>query len=301
LSQLFQKLFQDLPQLDFSDQFGFRPTGSTTAAVITLLHTVTDMLTSNAYVRVIALDFSKAFDTVRHVTLFNKLSKIDVPDEIYNWMRNGYDGRTDRRTALPSMERYQNPSKFCHLLFRAQLSVQPRMYVVTAADLKTLHSGNKLLKYADDTYLVIPAVNTITVQDELNQITEWSRANNLRLNHAKTQEIIFVRKRAPQKHTVIPDVIPGITRVQSLKVLGVFVSDHLSASEHVTEIIAACCCSLYALKILKAHGLTGQAIHTVFKATVQAKLLYCAPAWSGFCSAADRDRLDSFFNRCKKL
>ena len=59
-----------------------------------MLHTVTDMLTSNAYVRVIALDFNKAFDTVRHVTLFNKLSKIDVPDEIYNWMRNGYDGRT---------------------------------------------------------------------------------------------------------------------------------------------------------------------------------------------------------------
>ena len=60
------------------------------------------------------------------------------------------------------------------------------------------------------------------------------------------------------------------------------------------------CRSLYALKILKAHGLTGQAVHTVFKATVQAKLLYCAPAWSGFCSAADRDRLDSFFNHCKK-
>jgi hypothetical protein len=75
---------------------------------------------------------------------------------------------TEARTALTSTESYQNPSKFCHLLFRAQLSVQPRMYVVTAADLKTLHSGNNLLKYADGTYLVIPAVNTITVQDELN-------------------------------------------------------------------------------------------------------------------------------------
>ena len=36
----------------------------------------------------------------------------------------------------------------------------PDSYVVMAADLKTLHSGNRLLKDADDTYLVIPAVNT---------------------------------------------------------------------------------------------------------------------------------------------
>jgi len=28
---------------------------------------------------------------------------------------------------------------------------------------------------------------------------------------------------------------------------------------------------------------------------------YCAPAWSGTCSAADRMRLDSFLNRCKRL
>jgi len=34
-----------------------------------------------------------------------------------------------------------------------------------------------------------------------------------------------------------------------------FVSDHLSASGHVTETIVACVRSLYALKVLKAHGL----------------------------------------------
>ena len=36
-------------------------------------------------------------------------------------------------------------------------------------------------------------------------------------------------------------------------------------------------------------------------ATVVGKLLYCAPAWSGFCSAADCTRLNSFLRRCDKL
>ena len=54
--------------LDLTDHFAFRPTVSTTAALITLLHTITSMLTASTYVRVLALDFSRAFDTVRYFT-----------------------------------------------------------------------------------------------------------------------------------------------------------------------------------------------------------------------------------------
>jgi len=46
----------------FHDQFAFRPTSSTTAAPIYLLHTLTDLLQTHDYVHVIALDFSKAFE-----------------------------------------------------------------------------------------------------------------------------------------------------------------------------------------------------------------------------------------------
>ena len=61
------------PSLIFSDQFAFRPTGSTTAAVIAILH-CTNLLSDHLYVIVISLDFSKAFDTVRHATLLEKFA-----------------------------------------------------------------------------------------------------------------------------------------------------------------------------------------------------------------------------------
>jgi len=70
--------------LMFQDQFAFRPTGSTTAALIYLLHTLTDFLQTNDYVHVIALDFSKAFDTVRHFTLVSKLANFTLPDYLHN-------------------------------------------------------------------------------------------------------------------------------------------------------------------------------------------------------------------------
>jgi len=53
-------------ELCFDDQFAFRPTGSTTAAVIVLLHTVRTMLSTDQNVHVFSFDFSKAFDTVTH-------------------------------------------------------------------------------------------------------------------------------------------------------------------------------------------------------------------------------------------
>jgi len=43
------------PSLQFADQFAFRPTGSTTAAMIVLLSTLADLLSSEPYVIVISL------------------------------------------------------------------------------------------------------------------------------------------------------------------------------------------------------------------------------------------------------
>ena len=65
--------------LTFTDQFAFRPTGSTTAAVIWILYTITQLLSQHDYVIVLALDFSKAFDSVRRSTLFDKLALCAYP------------------------------------------------------------------------------------------------------------------------------------------------------------------------------------------------------------------------------
>jgi len=44
-------------------------------------------------------------------------------------------------------------------------------------------------------YIIIPAVNVGSLSSELCNITEWAHKNNLKLNLAKSQEIIFVDTR----------------------------------------------------------------------------------------------------------
>ena len=81
---IYPPLLTPPPSLVFDDQFAFRPTGSTIAAVIAILQTVTNFLSDHPYVTVISLDFSKAFDTVRHATVLQKFAQLDIPDAVYN-------------------------------------------------------------------------------------------------------------------------------------------------------------------------------------------------------------------------
>ena len=57
---------------------------------------------------------------------------------------------------------------------------------------------------------------------------------------------------------------------------------------------------LVALRVLRSHCLPDldQSLKDVFQATVIGKIMYCAPAWHGFCSASDYSRLNSFLRRC---
>ena len=55
------------------------------AAVIGLWQHVTELLKTNEFVVIISTDYSKAFDTLRHSALAEKLNTSDIPDNIYNW------------------------------------------------------------------------------------------------------------------------------------------------------------------------------------------------------------------------
>ena len=65
--------------------------------------------------------------------------------------------------------------------------------------------------------------------------------------------------------------------------------------------IASCSSLLCVLRVLRQHGMPNTSLQDVFRSTVMSKMLYCCQAWSGFCSTADRQRLDSFIRHCIKL
>ena len=105
-----------------------------------------------------------------------------------------------------------------------------------------------------------------------------------------------------RRAVVIPaPAVPDIPRVDKIKALGVTLSRRFSVSQHVDQLLISCSQSLFALRTLRHHGLPTDALHAVFQATVVSKLAYASPAWWGFTSAADRDRLEAFLRRSATL
>ena len=70
----------------------------------------------------------------------------------------------------------------------------------------------------------------------------------------------------------------------------------LSVNQH-TNVIASCAQTFHALRVLRAHGLNKDALEGVFKAVVIAKLTYASPAWWGFTTAHDRQKMESVIRR----
>ena len=282
------------PELSFSDQFAFKP-ASTTAAIIDMFQAIIEMLQTNPYVIVIALDFSKAFDTVRHASVADKMAKLNMSDNVYNWIIDFLEGHSHQTNFGGRKSQFLKIS--ASIIQGSGLG--PATYSVVASDLRPLFPGNRLFKFADDTYLVIPASNVNSRCLELKHVQDWATANNLQLNTKKSQEMVFTKPRGRNTKVVVP-AIPDVERVTSLKMLGVIISHNFSMDEHVSAIISSSGQALYALRILKSHGMSNACLQAVYQSTVVSRLTYACQAWRGFASRAALDRLDSFLRRSIK-
>ena len=154
--------------------------------------------------------------------------------------------------------------------------------------------GNQLCKYADDTYLIVPSINSSSIPSELDHIDTWASENNLRLNPSKSCEIVFKK---PRSRIQEPTLVPGLSRVTSLKVLGVTLQSNFSMTEHISNVVSKAGQSMYALRMLKGNGLANHQLHTVSNATYLFNpMTYASPAWRWFASCEDNLRLQSTFN-----
>ena len=121
------------------------------------------------------------------------------------------------------MNRKNTPKCFCHIFYKTR----PILYVVDNCQYypglgnwpchircnrgrptHRLPLYNLILKYADDTYLIVPASNIQSRSAELQNVEQWATINNLKLNRAKTNEIIITTKGKSKSLQPLPPLLP---------------------------------------------------------------------------------------------
>jgi len=134
---------------------------------------------------------------------------------IYNWVVNYFNNRSHIISHQGALSRLVviNASMI-------QGSVMgPPSYIVQASGLHPVHVFNALMKYADDSYLLVGSNNLSTATEEFDHILNWAGANNLRLNPQKTKELIVFKSAHRRVMSPSNPIIQGAVRVTTLRVL----------------------------------------------------------------------------------
>ena len=157
----------------------------------------------------------------------------------------------------------------------------PSSFIINASSLKPVHPLNKMIKFADDTYLVIPSSNRNSLQLELDSLSEWAKLSNLSLNLKKSYELIIHNN---YNKITPPSLHPSLQRTSSLTILGGSFTETLNITPHIDNIITKCYQTFHAPKIFKAHELYGPKSYDLTESLIISRIKYAAPSWCGFAN-----------------
>ena len=115
------------------------------------------------------------------------MASLQIDDSIHNLLTSSFLNRTNST-------KFHNKTS-CVLSINSSV-VQGSVlgsssFIINASSLKPVHPFNKMIKFADDTYLVIPSSNSDSFQLELDSLSEWTKLSNPPLNLKKSYELII--------------------------------------------------------------------------------------------------------------
>lgn len=269
-----------------NDQFAYRPQSSTEVALTGLVHQWLQFLDTNksSYIRVAALDFAKAFDSVEHSLLVGKILSYEFPQWFVAWVHDFLTNRSQRVRIAGSLSDEAVTSRG----LPQGTVLGPLLFVLYTNDLTPPESCNvNVTKYADDqTWSIFVGKGQDDRADHvLSYVSDWCMANCMQLNERKCAEMIISNTR--NATNVAPCSLNGVvlSRVPSIKILGVTLSDDLKWSRHLQCISAKLRSLLFALRMLRlCHSPSD--MRYLFGSVFLPVALYCCSAW---CNANQRE------------
>ena len=264
----------------FQYQFGFRKNHSTQLALTVLMDKVIKSIENGDHVIGVFLDFSKAFDTVDHSILLNKLHHYGIRGSALEWFRSYLSNRQQFVT-------YNDVSSGTNVLKCGvpQGSILgPLLFLIYINDLANICKHTMPIFFADDSNLFINGKDASKIELELNEelsnIASWLKINKLSLNVDKTQFMIFSRKQNQIENIVIRIEGQIIEHVTQTKFLGVIIDEKLTWRNHVNHIHVS-------TKIAKGIGilikarfcLNRETLVSLYYTFIYPYLTYCNSVW----------------------
>ena len=281
------------------NQYGCTFGRSTTLALIKLLHDLFEASdTPGNIIRLLFIDFKKAFDLVNHNILVEKFAKYNFPDNITAWSLDFLNGRSIYTKMGGNVSSTLNVT-----------SGTPQGTVSGPNDFKLvindLHFDNPYVKYVDDTttYSISKNPKDTTLQTSTNYLISWTDDSYVSLNEKKFKELIIYFGSKYSSNDIPPIIVNGsiVERVDSFKLLGVIISSDLSWEKHVNYIVNKASKRMHCVRILVKICAPVDDVIMIYCSVVRSVLEYACQVWHPGLTRKQSDDIERIQKRCLSM
>ena len=234
-----KRIMEKCEHLINASQHGFLPHKSCTTQMVGFNDSLALAMNENKHTDVIYFDFAKAFDTVNHDILLDKLKNIFKLDGkllrfIVNYLKdrkqqvvvgNCTSGQSDVSSGVPQGS-----------------IVGPLLFVLFINDItEGISEGTSISLYADDTKIwriINNKQDNIALQNDINALQDWAAKNKMVFHPSKCHVLPISRRRLPdpaRRHQYYLGVAP-LEYCSAEKDLGVLVTSKLNYTDHCNKI-----------------------------------------------------------------
>ena len=289
----------------FQSQYGFRTKHSCADAVAELIGEITKNRENKLYTAGIFLDLSKAFDTLPHMILLNKMSKYGIRGSMNAWFNSYLSARSLRvkcnvasgNTTVYSVKKeidIGTPQGSClgpllFLLYNNDLHLHlEHTQVILFADDTTLYMGHRNLKYL-----------RWCLEQDMSNINDWFLANKLTLNIHKSCCVLFTKNKNKVSFPIMLNKNP-LPQRPYVKFLGIWLDENLDWNYHCNVILNKIKRNTYLLR-MGQNCLTKHALKLIFYAHIQSHVQYGLRVWGNECSSKSKKLIQNQLNKCITL
>ena len=269
-------------------QSGFRSQHSCETALVHMIDSWLNAMDNGKMVGIVLVDFKKAFDLVDHQILLSKLQLYGISNEALMW----FDTYLTNRQQMVSLNNCKSDTEKVTCGVPQGSILGPLLFLLFINDLPLYVNNISADLYADDTtlYDIQTSLEAIeaNLQNGLNQLHIWCKNNGMVLNSAKTKVMLVTtnqkRLRLQNTNLNLQYMDETLKMISSDKILGVFVDNNVSWSNHVMHVCKKI--SSYIWLLSKIKTFLSQAHRVQFyKSFIQPHIDFCSIVWGNSCES----------------
>lgn len=231
----------------------------------------------------VALDLSRAFDTVSHTTLFSDIMSTNIHNQLKRWLIGYLRGRQSYVEFRNTRSKYR---KIRQGVPQGGV-LSPTLFNLYMCAIPEPPSGINLLSYADDCTLLAsgPDIEELSrkLNSYLNILNNWFVNRSLSLSKAKSSATLFTswtKEVGTQLNIKIDN--ERIPTTSHPKILGVTFDQLLTFNAHSKQIRSRLKTRNNALKCIAGStwGKQKETIVTAYKTICRPLINYAAPVWT---------------------